>query len=158
MRQLLIFLMRFIKQMLFIPPQQAAWLMYCDTGRHTHRRSDRRVAMCVRPGSTDAHRRQAWVKRWGSGLCSLCWLSKQQRGQSEWKPSCKVISWRHICLDSEYLIKAKKKKFLFSFVLRAWLCFCYCAKCLRGLLLLRDVFTTQTLKCGFGCVIPLKPL
>lgn len=158
MRQLLIFLMRFIKQMLFIPPQQAAWLMYCDMGRHTHRRSDRRVAMCVRPGSTDAHRRQAWVKRWGSGLCSLCWLSKQQRGQSEWKPSCKVISWRHICLDSEYLIKAKKKMFLFSFVLRAWLCFCYCAKCLRGLLLLRDVFTTQTLKCGFGCVIPLKPL
>lgn len=102
MRQLLIFLMHFIKQMLFIPPQH-----------DTHTDGQTGGLLCVRPGSTDAHRRQAWVKRWGSGLCSLCWLSKQQRGQSEWKPSCKVISWRHICLDSEYLIKAKKKSFYF---------------------------------------------
>lgn len=111
MRQLLIFLMHFIKQMLFIPPQHDSCIV---TRADTHTDGQTGGLLCVRPGSTDAHRRQAWVKRWGSGLCSLCWLSKQQRGQSEWKPSCKVISWRHICLDSEYLIKAKKS---FSFLL-----------------------------------------
>lgn len=90
----------------YLYPCSTAWLMYCDIGRHTQttRRSDRRVAvMCV--GSTDAQRRQAWVRGWGSGFCSFCWLSKQQRGQSEWERPCEVTSWRDTQFDTEWLIK-----------------------------------------------------
>lgn len=60
MRQLLIFLMHFIKQMLFIPPQHDSCIV---TRADTHTDGQTGGLLCVRPGSTDAHRRQAWVKR-----------------------------------------------------------------------------------------------
>ena len=45
--------------------------------------------------------------------CALfCWLSKQQRGQSEWERPREVISWCdrrqiHWCCDSEQALRAK---------------------------------------------------
>lgn len=69
---------------LFIPLQHSMTHVLWQWHTQTTRRSDRSDAvMCV--GSTDAQRRQAWVRGWGSGLCAFFagWVNSREDSQSE---------------------------------------------------------------------------
>lgn len=161
--------------MLFIPLQRSMthtlWHWHWHT--QTTRRSDRSFAvMCVcgrdplthiggRPGSGDEE----------VAYALFCWLSKQQRGQSEWKRPREVTSSRDTCHDSECLIMriflptswsvrlfVISQKSVWLLLYKMQLCYLMSVQCLCCLLLPLATFTTLTLMCGFECVIPLQTL